>query len=243
MSGSNNNDEESRLWDDFIQNNCNKARNKLVTQYHTLAKSIAAAVFSRRPDNEVEFGDYLQYASIGLLDAIDRYNPDKGAAFKTYASYRIKGAVLNGVQTATELRSQIQYSKRVKKKRLQSLNENSSGSKSNFFTGLVDLTVGLAIGYMLEGTGLIHEAEELIQNDPYKENVYKELCNKASYVVENLPEKQRMVVQYHYYQHMPFEKIADLMKVSKGRISQIHKNAIINIKRNMFQGENFDSYY
>ena len=238
-----NNVEETDLWKAFKQDSCNKSRNELVTRYHSLARSIAAGVYARRPDNEVEFGDYLQYASVGLLEAVDRYDPGKGASFKTYASYRIKGSVLNGVQTDTEKRYQIQYSKRVNIKRLKSLKGSCGSSSEDIFSEIVDLTVGLAIGYMLEGSGLIHDTEDQNKNDPYNENVYDDLCNSVLHEVEHLSEKQRMVIQYHYFQYMTFDKIAELMMITKGRVSQIHKTAIHNIKQNVSHSNNLDAYY
>src|SRR5262245_15509686 len=86
---------EKSLWEEFGRTHEPEMRQRRVLRYMDMAHRIAAHLFRRRVGNAVAFDDYLQYARVGLLEAIDRYDPAREASFATFAGYRIRGAVLN----------------------------------------------------------------------------------------------------------------------------------------------------
>ena len=90
--------EERALWRRWRESADPAARALIIERYQPFAKAIASAVFGRRGRSEVEYEDYLQFALVGLLQAVDRYDPDRGAQFKTYAGPRIRGAILTGLE-------------------------------------------------------------------------------------------------------------------------------------------------
>ena len=94
-------EEERRLWRERRQDD-GVAQASLVDRYLPFARSVAVGLYSKRLDDTVPFEDYIQYANLGLLEAIERFDVERGLAFTTYATYRIRGAVLNGLETATE---------------------------------------------------------------------------------------------------------------------------------------------
>ena len=77
---------EDQLWLLLREKEDQEARLQLINHYMPLARKIAAHLFSTRPDNEVEFCDYLQYANVGLLEAVDRYELNSGATFSNVPS-------------------------------------------------------------------------------------------------------------------------------------------------------------
>jgi RNA polymerase sigma factor FliA len=236
--------EEDCLWRKVQESRDIKARNKLVERYLPLAQQIAAYQFSRRPDNDVEFADYLQYASIGLIEAIDRYETTKGAMFKTFAGYRIKGAILNGVKSATERRHQYSSIRQQTKDRIESFaNGEKDQLEPDLFTEMLELTVGLALGFILENSSKEQYDEKSCGNDPYRGHAYRQARERLEAAVEKLDERDRRIIQYHYYHHISFESLADLYGVSKGRISQLHKQALLRVRRSLQEDDVLDTVY
>jgi RNA polymerase sigma factor FliA len=208
-----------------------------------LARSIARSLYVVRTSNDVEYQDYLHYAFAGLLEATDRYDESAGASFKTFASYRIRGSVLNGIGKFSEYREQSAFRSRLRKERLQALSkELYSTSRDSLFEEMVELTLGLAIGLMLEGaSGIKQETES--DNDQlqqkYMANKTKEWLLKH---VDGLPYNERTVVQLHYFYHAAFVDIAATLSISKGRVSQIHNSAIKRLKSFFEPHDRLDHY-
>src|ERR1044072_6820351 len=89
-------------WREFAASRTQELRGQLIERYSGLAEMTAARLYQRRLDNSVAFADYLQYARVGLVEAIDHYDPQREVPFEAFSSYRIKGAVLNGLESESE---------------------------------------------------------------------------------------------------------------------------------------------
>jgi RNA polymerase sigma factor FliA len=233
---------EELLWAQVKDADSNLAREKLATYYLPFARIMAGKLYAQRTHSEFEFDEYLQLASIGLLEAIDRYNPDLGASFKTFASHRISGAILNGVETLSEKQQQISLKKRLHKERLSSLKENKKdkAGADDIFSRLADLATGLAIGFMLEDIGMYQNEDASYSDNTYSRLEYKQLQQQFKNLVDCLPERERKVVQYHYFQNFPFEEIAQILGLSKGRISQIHSGALLLLEKHYKDSDQVD---
>jgi RNA polymerase sigma factor FliA len=220
-----------RLWGEFHESRSRETRNLLFDHYLPLTRRIAKILYARRGGLEVEFVDYLQQAAQGLIEAIDRFDPTRGVPFESYAAVRIRGAVLNSLTAMSEKYAQISLRKRLYQERVESLTEptQQSGRRSrDSFRELADLTVGLAISYMLEGTGLVGvETSPLAGGrDAYASLEQRQLADSLRRLVEALPPRERAVVRYHYYQGLSFTQVAEILGVTKGRVSQIHRQAL-----------------
>jgi RNA polymerase sigma factor FliA len=99
--------DEARLWAKFIRDRDVSTRNRLIEQYLPLCRTIAGAVYAKRGGLEVEFLDYMQFATLGLIEAVQRFDPALGFAFSTYASPRIRGSILNNLEPLSEQYTQI----------------------------------------------------------------------------------------------------------------------------------------
>ena len=233
---------EDQLWLLLREKEDQEARLQLINHYMPLARKIAAHLFSTRPDNEVEFCDYLQYANVGLLEAVDRYELNSGATFSTYASYRIRGSVLNGLAHVTERREQGAYRARLQRERLESLDKHdTSQHKPSSFEALAEVAIGLALGYMLEDSGMIYdEASASTESTPYTISEFDELVDGLHVALDKLPERENMIIRYHYFHHVDFETLGEHLNVSKGRVSQLHKRAIEMIRSELNQSHAVD---
>lgn len=235
---------ERSLWVSIRSKGDGSARKELVENYMPLAKTIAAQMYSQRADNDVEFEDYRQFAFAGLMEAVDRYDFSSEAKFSTFASYRIRGAILNGIQKFSERKEQAAFRARVRRDRVTSLcDESRDIGRQELFEEMVDLAVGLALGYMLEDTGIFRSGDTVSEDTTYKTNHMNELRSRLQRVVDALPEREQLMIQYHYYHHVSFDQIADMMEISKGRVSQLHKKALKLLKEGILGLRDLDGYY
>jgi RNA polymerase sigma factor FliA len=224
--------------------------------YLELTQRIAASLFAKRINNTVSFDDYLQYARVGLLEALDRYDPAREASFETFATYRIRGAVLNGLEKSTESAAQAAFRRRSRhRERAQSLllpdtheaaefgesiDDGSSGPRVDPFAGMVDFAILLAMGYVLEDSGEWNPAGADRAADPYKSVQLERVRARLSLLVDALPQRERLIVRYHYFEHLEFQAIGAILELSKGRVSQLHARALRLIREGYDTLEGFD---
>lgn len=232
---------ERSLWEEYGRTHEPEARQRLVRKYMDMTHRIAAHLFRRRVGNAVAFDDYLQYGRVGLLEAIDRYDPAREASFATFAGYRIRGAILNGLEQSTELAAQAAQRRhsRLRERAYSiesrdmrsvsverdSIDAESDGAQLERFAGMVDMAVLLALGYVLEDNGEWNPAGASTA-DPYRSVQLEGVRTRLIRLVDALPERERLIVRYHYFEHMEFQTIAEVLDVTKGRISQLHARAL-----------------
>lgn len=106
-------DAEVRLWHRWQHHQDDQARQQLIELHMPYARTLAALAYARRPNDSVEFEEYLQLAHVGLIESVDRYRPDYGASFKTYAAHRMRGAILDGLPSQTEAHQQYTQEKKA----------------------------------------------------------------------------------------------------------------------------------
>lgn len=214
--------EEQDLWRRYVAHRDLETRGILVERNLHLARKIAASQYALRFDDAVEFADYLQYARVGLLEALDRFDPEREASFGTFAQYRIRGAILNAIQRTSERAAQHGFRTQMLKERTQSLR----GEGRDRFSEMVNLTIGLALGYVLEDSGLWKEADDDAASDPYQMYELKALSRRLSMILDAMPARERQLVKRHYFEHADFSALASEMGISKGRVSQLHARAL-----------------
>jgi len=150
--------------------------------------------------------------------------------------YRIRGAILNGLEHATEQAAQHARRKQIEKERVESVIGGARGA-SEALEELVEVTVGLALGFALEDSGLSAEPETF---DPYRVLELKRLRERLLLIVEALPEREKQIVKWHYFEHMDFKLIGLAFRLSKGRISQLHARALKLIREGLRSIDRFD---
>lgn len=231
--------EERRLWAAYRVAGTSADRDALITLYMPYAKAVAAKLYGRRYDDEAEFDDYFQLAIVGLMECVDRYDEKRGAQFKTYATTRMVGSILNGIDRISERHQQISLRRRLKAsaERLESLaDDDLDGIHSEeLFRQLASIGVGLALGFLLEDSGMIdtHEGQAASPMSAYDHVALKQLRKRVVELVDRLPERESKVIRYHYLQDIPFTDIAAELGVTKGRVSQIHKRALELLKQEL----------
>jgi RNA polymerase sigma factor for flagellar operon FliA len=183
-------------------------------------------LYRARPDDSVSFDDYLQYARVGLLEAIDRYDPGREASFETFSGYRIRGAILNGLGRESEVAAQRAYWSTRTPERIDSLQPAAVRGGANL-DDFAQLAVGLALGFLLDRDS--EPVDTSAASNPYAATELAELRGVVRGLVERLPERERDIVHQHYFHEREFQVIARELGVTKGRVSQLHSQALRRI--------------
>jgi RNA polymerase sigma factor for flagellar operon FliA len=214
---------EQALWAQFIVSRRDNVREELIAHYLPLARITAAKLYRVRPDDSVLFDDYLQYARVGLLEAIDRYDPEREASFATFSSYRIRGAILNGLGHESEIAAQRAYWSTRTPDRVESLHPAEVRGTADL-DDFVHLTMGLALGFLLDRES--EPVDTSATSNPYSATELAELRRVVRGLVEQLPERERDIVRQHYFHEREFQIIALDLGLTKGRVSQLHSQAL-----------------
>lgn len=221
------------LWAQFVASPGPQLREQLIASYLSFTRSLAARSYRMRADNSVPFDDYLQYARVGLVEAIDRYDPSRESSFETFAGYRIRGAILNGLGHESELAAQRDFWRTHTAERIDSLHSYPSAPRANEaaeLEELVQLTMGLAIGFLLE-SGEPTLVDETVAANPYAATELAHLGEWVREAVNQLPEREQGIIRRHYFSQCEFQAIAVELSLTKGRVSQLHAQALGRLRR------------
>lgn len=208
------------------------AREQIIHVHMRFARIMAGKLFAGRAYVQLEFADYLQYATVGLIEAVDRFDAERGIKFETFAASRISGAILDGVRASSDLQEQISARKRLLAGRLAALRDEAPEPKEAgaLFARLAELAIGLAIGFALEGSGMYRREEGTYADNTYTGVELKQLRQRVVGMLDTLPGTQGQVIGWHYLQQLSFEEIAERLNVSRSRIAQVHKAALGNLR-------------
>lgn len=214
-----------RLWAQFVESRSPALRAQLIECYLPLAQVAAAKFFRLRSDHAVSFSDYLQYARLGLVEAIDGFDPTREVSFETYSSYRIRGAMLNGLARESEVAAQRTFWRTRFEERVEQLGPPLAADSERRFEEITRMLEGLAGRYVAEDRdGLVDDAPHA---NPHAATELAQLRE----AVEKLPDRERLVIRRHYFDHWEFRIIAQELTVTPGRVSQLHAQALGHIRR------------
>jgi RNA polymerase sigma factor FliA len=225
------NAEEHSLWSQFNDSRRYFDRDQLAHFYEPLARSIAARLYKQRPTDAIAFEDYLQYSRVGLLEAVERYEWKRGVRFSIYATARIRGAILNGIVRESELAAQNKYRRAQSRDRLTSFTSQLEDAERASLEEIAGIAMYLAIGTLLDqSVDVLEQPDTNQRNDPYASNELHQLIACVKRLIDQLPIQEKAVVTDHYIQHIEFQQVATNMGLSKGRVSQIHAQALKRLR-------------
>lgn len=224
-------------WEDYKFKQDRNAWEELILKYAPMVKSVAGRLAAVLPKH-LDYNDMLSIGTIGLMDAIEKYDITLGIKFETYAYSRIKGAILDGIRQADWVPRSI----RKKAKKIQ---DTYFHLKQKLKRAPSDDEMSRALGIIpdeyekwLSETGSVYlfSLEELIDKQPSNLMSPDELFEKSEVkialasAIEILPEKEKMVISLYYYNGLTFKEIAGVLEVSESRVSQLHSKAILRLR-------------
>jgi len=235
-------EQEELLWEKYNSDRSIENRNDLVMFYSSYVKITIGKLVSRY-NKYLDYDDLISYGMLGLIDAIDKFDSEKGVKFETYASIRIKGGIIDQLRRQDWLPASMR--KRIKKvEAAYDEIENRQGRMATDsevceylgidkqeLKSLVDTShMANVMTFDEVILGNVQFATESIDTNPeysLEENVIKKALVDA---VDGLTEKERLVVSMYYYDELTLKEIGAVMGVSESRVSQIHSKILEKLK-------------
>lgn len=231
-----------------------KTRDELILEYAPLVKQIVDRMALRLPPN-ISKEELISGGIMGLFDALDKYDANKGTQFKTYASLRIKGAILDELRkmdwVSRSVRRDIHKIENARRSLEVSLgrepddveiaqemridiNSYHRMTKRAQGAGLFSLDQVMPDGFISK---LKRQTSDM--QSPFDEFQIKELKKIIAQALSKLSEKEQLVMSLYYYDELTLKEIATILELTESRISQIHSKAIIKLRtklRSYYEG-------
>lgn len=225
-----------------------QSKEELIQKHMPLVKSIAKKYYINNY-NGLEFEDLVSYGIIGLIDAINKFKLDKGVKFSTYASFRIRGEILDKIRMQSPISKTILtkiniYNKVVEdlqkklnrepkvteiSERMNITNEEVLEIEKNIHIMSITSLDELLFDDKIEIYSLTPENDINIESQIVEEEKI-EILRKS---IEKLKDKDKIVLSLYYFEELTLKEIGLVLDVSESRVSQIHRRAIINLKNIM----------
>lgn len=229
-----------------------ETREEKIVRYLPLVKFIASRIFTGRM-SPVDQDDLINYGVIGLIDAIDRFDTSKGVKFETYASLRIKGAIIDELRklnwmprSAISKISRLNEVKETLKEKLDR-EPNSSEIASELGVSMSDLRkIESYVNYL----SVVSLDEIIFQSDddeiflsstiedeksPRPDNVLeeKEKFHMLKGAIDMLEEKDKLILNLYYHEKLTLKEIGQVLDISESRVSQLHSRIILRLRDNL----------
>lgn len=243
---------KKKLWDSYTRTRTQEIREKIILEYAPLVKLVAGRL-SMYLGYTVEYDDLVGYGIFGLIDAIDKFDSRKDVKFETYASLRIRGAILDQIRqmdwiprtvrqkqkkidaaireiesTTGQSATDEQIAARLEISEEELLNWHSQMKVTN----LVSLNE-----YMESGSEIAMDPEKHHTSSAFdspEESLEKEELKKMLMEsLELLTEKEKKVILLYYYEELTLKEISNILEVSESRVSQLHTRALQKMKTKM----------
>lgn len=238
-------------WARYKQKRDISAWEELIKEYAPLVKYIAGRLHINFY-NKIEFDDLLGYGTLGLLDAIEKFDPGRGVKFETYASTRIRGAILDGVRSMDWVPQSVRNKSRELEKVYAELESKLGRSASDrevaealnlemseFYRLLQEVSY-TSLAYLEDWCSsdtqdsdpmkILDTVEDQAAEDPVENLAQEEIKNLLAEAIERLPEKERTVIALYYYDSLTLKEIGAVLGLSESRISQLHTKAILRLR-------------
>lgn len=241
-------DDNSReaLWQEYMKSRNAQVREQLIVEYAGLVKVVAGRM-GMYLGYTVEYDDLVGYGIFGLIDAIDKFELTKGVKFETYASLRIRGAILDQIRKM----DWIPRTLRQKQKKLENAIKEMEDSLGRAATN-EELAENMGIS-LEELEDLVNQTQiaNLVSLDEYLEQgseVKAELGNSPRFeqpeqvverqelkkilaeAISSLTENEQRVIAFYYFEELTLKEISRILDVSESRVSQLHTKALRKLK-------------
>lgn len=224
-------------------------RDRLIMEHAPLIKYIVNRIAQRLPSH-VDLDDLMNTGVIGLMDAIEKYNPEKNCKFKTYAEFRIKGAILDQLRSLDWVpRSVRQKSRKLEaaySQMEQKLGRSASdeevagelGVEIKKFHEMLNQVRGISVVNLdevrnasdLEKKNLIDVLEDTTGEDPAGALNIDEMKRIVAESISQLPEKERLVISLYYYDELNMKEVGKILDITESRVCQIHTKSILRLR-------------
>jgi RNA polymerase sigma factor FliA len=220
---------------------------KLMIEHLPIVRFIARRIHERLPQH-VPIEDLYSAGVVGLLDAFSKFDPAKQVQFRSYAQFRIRGAILDSLRTLDWSPRELRRKGRAVEQAIQTLTAQFGRAPNDHeiahllqidlaaYQQLLGELKGLEIGTLHSERSEDSGEEELVylpnrpEDDPLFRYLHSEIRERLSQAIGDLPERERLVMTLYYYEETTMKEIGLILGVVESRISQIHASAVLHLR-------------
>lgn len=244
-------DKVRELWSRYKTNGDMAARDRLILAYSPLVKYVAGRMGNGLPAH-IEEADLISYGLLGLISALERFDPSREIKFETYAVSRIKGAIIDELRSLDWVPRSVRSKAREIEKAITVLEHRLQRAPADaeiaaelgltedeFQQSLSQISttsiVALDELWEVSGSGgdqvaLIDTIEDLKGKDPSRMLDLSELKSRLALAIDALPDREKLVIALYYYESLTLREIGEVLGVTESRVSQLHTKAILRLK-------------
>ncbi|MFQ5738024.1 MAG: FliA/WhiG family RNA polymerase sigma factor [Acidobacteriota bacterium] len=226
-------------------------RDRQILQHLPQIRYIAQRIAVRLP-SEVQLEDLMSAGVLGLMDAVEKFDANKGVQFKTYAEVRIRGAILDSLRgldwAPRSLRKKSKEVERTYAALEQRFGRPASdeemakalGMELRAFHSLLDQLNGLNIGHfqLVASEGEVVDQDDLPlkyvptshEESPFETVQKNEMRRLLAKAIQRLPEREQLVVSLYYYEELTMKEIGQILGVNESRVSQLHTRCMLRLR-------------
>lgn len=240
---------KKKLWEEYGKAKTPEIREKIILEYAPLVKLVAGRL-SMYLGYNVEYDDLVGYGIFGLIDAIDKFDSMKAVKFETYASLRIRGAILDQIR-------KMDWIPRTIRQRQKKIDAAIKQIEATYGRNATDEEIAAALGipeteldewqsqmkitnvvslneFMEQGSEVPAENNRNAHFDSPEEVIEREeLKSVLTEALKLLTEKEKRVIELYYYEELTLKEISSILEVSESRISQLHTRGLQKMKSKM----------
>lgn len=241
--------DKQKLWETYRKSPTPEMREQIILEYAPLVKVVAGRI-SMYLGYNVEYEDLVSYGIFGLIDAIDKFDMQKDVKFETYASLRIRGAILDQIRKMDWIPRTVRQKQKKIDEAIRNIemrtgknatDEQVAGELGLEQEELTEWQSRLKITNVISLNEFLEQGQEPVMDargnshfsqpeDVVSESELKQVLEEA---LEVLTEKEKKVILLYYYEDLTLKEISKVLEVSESRVSQLHTKALLKMRAKM----------
>lgn len=241
--------DKQKLWETYRKSPTPEMREQIILEYAPLVKVVAGRL-SMYLGYNVEYEDLVSYGIFGLIDAIDKFDMQKDVKFETYASLRIRGAILDQIRKMDWIPRTVRQKQKKIDEAIRNIemrtgknatDEQVAGELGLEQEELMEWQSRLKITNVISLNEFLEQGQEPVMDargnshfsqpeDVVSESELKQVLEEA---LEVLTEKEKKVILLYYYEDLTLKEISKVLEVSESRVSQLHTKALLKMRAKM----------
>ena len=244
-------DNTQTLWQEYRKSGDQQLRDRLILTYAPLVKFVAGRVGASLPSH-VDEQDLVSYGLLGLIGAIERFDPGRDIKFETYAIARIKGSIIDELRSMDWVPRSVRARARDIERAIADLESRLTRAPTDeeiaarlgitedeFQDSLLEISrssiaaldeLWASPGSSGDAVALIDTIEDPTAAEPQAAMAHTELREALGDAISRLPEREKLVVTLYYYEELTLREIGEVLGVTESRVSQLHTKAILRLK-------------
>ncbi len=237
----------NELWNVYLKDKTKKnLRDILIVQYIYLTRYVVGRIKMNLPPN-FAIEDIASYGVEGLIDAVEKYSPDKGARFETYAIMRIRGNIIDKIRAEDWIPRQMRRKMKEVNKTVELLRQkygrmptiDELANELNMDRDKIEaiLSENQTVGSIYDKKGTSEESLSVIDTiedskyiDPLKNLEDKDTKKDLQMALRRLPERERLIMVLYYHENLTLKEIGETLELSESRVCQLHSQAIMKLR-------------